>query len=350
MDLLIGADVGGTTSRVVACETDGTLKAFSSAAGGNIRSSGAAALDHVFEAIGQVLEDAGPGRVIGAHLGIAGAGAAKYEDIRASCVERGVRLGIDAAALAVTTDLETAFAACSSEGEGLLLLAGTGAVAAVFLDYQVVGRCDGLGWLLGDEGSGTWIGLRALQSVARSIDHRGTETSLTEPVLRALSGQDGRDAGDGDHAGTARHQAHPVDVRQQMIADAYRLQPAAFASLAPLVVQHAADGDPVSQGIVAEAAAALARCARGAVADAYGDGAPPAGVAVLAGGLLGVGGQLHDRVSDALNIELPMMPVVPDAAGAPPVVGALRLAARRAGVPADLVSLRRAVLERTPFT
>lgn len=341
MDLLIGADVGGTTSKVVACGADGNVRAYGSAAGGNIRSSGASALGHVFEAMARALEDAGDGGVIGAHLGIAGAGPARFEEIRSLCTEQGARLGIDPAVLVVTTDLETAFAASSGGGEGLLLISGTGAVAAVFEDFRMAGRCDGMGWLLGDEGSGTWIGLRALHSVAASIDHRGSPTSLRGPVLRAIAG---------DRTVTAEDRGPLGDPRQQMIADAYGLPPAAFAALAPLVLEHARDGDTISRTIVADAAEALARTARGAVVDAYGSGAPPTGAAVLAGGLLGVGGPLRERVSALLARGLPMVPVVPDALAAPPVVGAVRLAARAARVPVDLAELRRQVLESTPFS
>lgn len=341
MDLLIGADVGGTTSKVIACGLDGAVRAFGSAAGGNIRSSGSSALDNVFEAMAQALEAAGGGHVIAAHLGIAGAGAARYDEIRALCLGGAARLGIDPAVLGVTTDLETAFAASSSDGQGLLLLSGTGAVAAAFSGHRIVGRCDGMGWLLGDEGSGTWIGLRALQSAARSVDHRGSPTSLAGPVLRAIADHDGPAPGTG---------TPPGDPRQQMIADAYRLPPAALGSLAPLVFEHARGGDPVSRGILADAARALVRTAEGAVLDAYGTDIPPAGATVLAGGLLGVGGPLHDRVSSLLARELPMVPVIPDGSVAPPVVGAVRMAARAAGVPVDLAALRQQVLESTPFS
>ncbi|MDN6428408.1 MAG: hypothetical protein L0K65_01125 [Actinomyces sp.] len=348
MDLLIGADVGGTTSKVVVCDVDATVRGFGSAPGGNFRSSGASSLDNIIAAIARAIADAGGGRVVGAHLGIAGAGEAGYEKIRDSCLGDAAGLGIDPAVMAVSTDLETAFAASSASGEGLLVLSGTGAVAAAFSDHQVRGRCDGMGWLLGDEGSATWIGLRALQAVARSLDHRGTPTSLRAPLLRAVA-----DMGEGEASvrrGVApRLAAPPLDPRQRLIADTYRLAPAAFGSLAPLVFEHADHGDPVSLDIVAEAGQALARAATGAMREAVGDAAPPCGETVLTGALLGVGGPLRARVSGLLAQSFPMLPVVAEALAAPPVVGALAMAAKAAGVPVELAALREGVAERTPF-
>ena len=46
---------------------------------------------------------------------------------------------------------------------------------------------DGLGWLLGDDGSGFWIGHRVARAVAAELDGRGPSTSLTGRVLDLLA-------------------------------------------------------------------------------------------------------------------------------------------------------------------
>lgn len=343
MELLVGADVGGTSSKVVVCGTDGEVRAFALAPGGNIRSSGASALDNVFAAVATALDASGGARVVGAHLGIAGAGSARHAEISAACVDRAGRLGIDPSLVTVGTDLETAFLASAPQDHGLLVVAGTGAVAAVLADSRVVGRCDGMGWLLGDAGSATWIGMRALGAVARSIDHRGPATSLVAPVLDVLAQRRSRTGDDGAVE-------EPGDVRQAMIAGAYELLPADFGALAPLVFGAAGAGDGVGRSIVEDAVDALARSAEGAVSDALAAGSPATGVAVLAGGLLSPGGPLRSAVAGTLARRLPEFPVVSDGHTAPPVVGAVRLAATRAHVVVDPDVLRESVSADTPFT
>ena len=44
-------------------------------------------------------------------------------------------------------------------------------------------RSGGWGYVLGDEGSGYWIGRAALRAVLREADHRGPATVLTPMLL-----------------------------------------------------------------------------------------------------------------------------------------------------------------------
>jgi N-acetylglucosamine kinase-like BadF-type ATPase len=53
-------------------------------------------------------------------------------------------------------------AARHHEPEGAVLIAGTGAVPALVNGLDIIRTTDGHGWLLRDEGSGTWLGLQAL--------------------------------------------------------------------------------------------------------------------------------------------------------------------------------------------
>src|SRR5436305_8154 len=67
--------------------------------------------------------------------------------------------------------------------------AGTGAGAAVIDDGALVRRADGYGWLVGDEGSGVWIGTEAVRAALRAYDGRGAPTTLAESVPRLLLGE-----------------------------------------------------------------------------------------------------------------------------------------------------------------
>ena len=122
-DLVAGVDAGGTT-RCLVVARDGRVAGSGSAAGANIRSSPG-------------LPQQRFARALAARL---------------------------AGALRVVTDLDVAFAAGSPRTDGLLLLAGTGAAAASFVARRIARRCDGYGWLLGDEGSAVWLGLRGVRA------------------------------------------------------------------------------------------------------------------------------------------------------------------------------------------
>nr|WP_236778921.1 BadF/BadG/BcrA/BcrD ATPase family protein [Agromyces seonyuensis] len=86
---------------------------------------------------------------------------------------RRVRLAHDSVS-AYLGALDTDFGAVVAAGTGVVTLGvGAGGVA----------RVDGWGFLIGDAGSGYWIGRAALDAVLRAHDGRGAATSLSGPVL-----------------------------------------------------------------------------------------------------------------------------------------------------------------------
>ena len=66
---------------------------------------------------------------------------------------------------------------------GVVLVSGTGSIAYGVNRHGVAARAGGWGSSLGDEGSGYWIGRRALAAVVRDADGRGPRTALTPMVL-----------------------------------------------------------------------------------------------------------------------------------------------------------------------
>lgn len=103
----------------------------------------------------------------------AGLGMAGYDAERPSCMaqENLVRaiLGPDVA-LCLENDVETAHRGAFAGGPGLFLLAGTGSVVMARTAEGRSARAGGWGWLLGDEGSGYWLGRKALRHAAHCLD------------------------------------------------------------------------------------------------------------------------------------------------------------------------------------
>jgi N-acetylglucosamine kinase-like BadF-type ATPase len=80
-------------------------------------------------------------------------------------------------------DSITSYLGALGDDRGVVVAVGTG-VVTLGVGAHSVARIDGWGNLIGDAGSGYWIGRAALDAVMRAYDGRGEATSLTELVLR----------------------------------------------------------------------------------------------------------------------------------------------------------------------
>jgi N-acetylglucosamine kinase-like BadF-type ATPase len=84
----------------------------------------------------------------------------------------------------IRNDAEAALASGTWGHSGILLIAGTGSIVYVVCnETNTKMRVGGWGYLLGDEGSGFYIGQRALRAILKAYDFRGQETDLTSLVL-----------------------------------------------------------------------------------------------------------------------------------------------------------------------
>ena len=216
------------------------------------------------------------------------------------------------------SDAVAALASGACGGPGIGLIAGTGA-CAIAEDASGARRWHGgWGYLLGDEGSGYWIGLRALRAAARAADGRGPMTPLSEQVVQRCGAGDMR-------AVAARVYGDEIDRPD-------------VARLAPLVLAGADAGDPVAVAIVEEAADELAALVR-ATAAAAAFTEERERVIVATGGVLRPGNALWRRFALHIAARLPDFRLI--APRFPPVVGAFLLGLRLAGVDVDAAVLSR---------
>lgn len=80
-------------------------------------------------------------------------------------------------------DQLAAFRSGTDKKAGVVLISGTGSVAMGWKKGKEAMAC-GWDWFLGDDGSGFWLGRRALRMVCRQLDGRGEETKLTDLVFK----------------------------------------------------------------------------------------------------------------------------------------------------------------------
>jgi N-acetylmuramic acid 6-phosphate etherase len=161
----------------------------------------------------------------------------------------GVRDTLGVRRVAVTNDAVAAHVGALGGAPGVVLIAGTGAVALAVGPSGSCSIVDGAGWWLGDEGSGAWVGAGGLRAVLRAADGRGPATVLSDAAVRRFGS---------------------LDAVRALVRE---LNPAAIAaSFGPDVAAAARAGDPVAMDILARASAALAATTLAAVdAVSYGD-------------------------------------------------------------------------------
>jgi N-acetylglucosamine kinase-like BadF-type ATPase len=296
-DLVLGVDVGGMHTRVLVSTMRGREIARATGDGGNPTSNGTeVAIGAIGDALRTALSGIRPALVAHGVIGIAGApGNGDFETrLGEVWTAAGLRCPVD-----VVSDVDVAFAAGTHETTGALVLAGTGTVIAGFEQGRIARQIDGHGWLVGDAGSGFWLGREAVQAVLRALDGRGPSTALLPMVAEAL-----------DVEPTA----------SSIVSRVYEQPPIGLARFAPLVSTAATDGDPVARSIATRATAAILEAVTAL-------DIPAAGyrVAVLAGGVLLNQGPVRTRVQDELAASFGLQ--VCEARDPP--LGAVNLALRR---------------------
>lgn len=307
--IVIGVDGGGSRTRALVADEGGAGIVSVEGPASAVRPGTA---EHSADVIAALVRDAlaaaGMEHVVPKVLcvGVAGVGRQAEHDALWQALS-GRELAEDVVVHAdATVALDDAF----GDGSGILLVAGTGSVAFGRGPAGAFARCGGWGPVIGDEGSGAWIGRRALSVVAASTDGREPATALTGAVLTAAE----------------------VGSVDDLIAWAAAATPAQLAALAPAVAQTAEAGDLRANAILSLAVEELVLHVRALARQLFTDERASIPVA-LAGGLLDRGSPLRRRLEHRLRTAVPgatvrVEPVVP-------VRGAVRGALRFLGLDPD---------------
>ncbi|WP_432509919.1 BadF/BadG/BcrA/BcrD ATPase family protein [Kineococcus sp. SYSU DK001] len=275
MTVLLALDAGGSTTRALVLDLDGYALGRAAAGPGNPTAVGVGpALAELRTAAHAALAAAGRRADDVAATVLATAGSDRLVGDR----EVADHLGLPrASALRRVPDLLAMFhsAAGDADGtddgtdDGAVLVVGTGAVAARVRDGDLARVAGGNGWLLGDPGSGFWIGRRVARAAAADLDGTGPATALTAAVLAAFGLPDDR-----------RVQRGRALALPGLVDAVHAAAPVRLARLAPLCPTAARAGDAVAAGIVTAAGDELAVLVRAVTADLH-----PAAPLVVGGGV-----------------------------------------------------------------
>lgn len=86
----------------------------------------------------------------------------------------------------ITNDVETYLLGAHEGKEGIIVISGTGSIAAGINNKGDFARVGGWGHLIGDEGSGYKMSIEAMKRVMKAYDERGPKTLLTKLILNNL--------------------------------------------------------------------------------------------------------------------------------------------------------------------
>ncbi|MGH9371040.1 MAG: BadF/BadG/BcrA/BcrD ATPase family protein [Vicinamibacterales bacterium] len=230
---VIGIDAGGSKTVCLLADENGTIVSRARGEGANLQSLGELQVEKV---VHDVMDQAiGDRDIVPAAICVGIAGVDRPDD---HAIIRGImkRIGFKAR-IQIVNDALIALEAGTPGRPGVVIISGTGSIAYGRSPAGEAARSGGWGYVLGDEGSGYWIGRAALRAVLRAADHRGPATLLT-PILL-------------EHFAVTQPQALLHQVYH------HNLRPSAIGALASCVQRAFTEGDAAAAGILRAAATEL---------------------------------------------------------------------------------------------
>ncbi len=171
----VGIDAGGTQTRWCVMDRSGDIVSEGAVRGLSALMLGsesgkallANSLAEIATAVGQSIETVVRG-VMSVHAGFTGVDGSSVTLTRLLSDA----FGVFESSVTVSGDIEIAHAAAFAPGEGYLIYAGTGSIAAFVDEHGGLHRAGGRGVLLDDAGGGYWIAREALRHIWRAEDEQ----------------------------------------------------------------------------------------------------------------------------------------------------------------------------------
>ncbi len=235
---VLGIDAGGTKTVCLLADERGVILSEGRGPGANLHTAGELAVEKVLH---EVMETAiGDRAIVPAAICLGIAGVDREDEAQ---TVRGImrRIGHKSRVL-VVNDALIALVAGAQDAPAILINAGTGSIVYGRNADGDAARAGGWGHMIGDEGSGYWIGREALAAVMRASDGRGPATQLTREILTHFKVED--------------------ESRLPRIVYKRDVPRSSVAALGPIVQRVAEEGDAVATRILEHAAEELVLAAR----------------------------------------------------------------------------------------
>lgn len=298
----LGVDGGGTNTRAVIIDRAAKIRGEGQAEAANFLRVGlTAAANNIKYAVDEACAQAGIScsQIRKACFGLAGVGNPTHRRQMQETLANALKIP----EMMLETDAHVALAGATDLAPGVVIIAGTGSIAYGTNAHGEHARAGGWGPAMGDEGSGYYIGRRALEAVVSAYDQRSSATSMTEEICHHFN------------------VSTPPELPPVIYESPTKVM-REVAQLSKIVVRAAREGDMVARGILTDAALELAR----------------AGVAVIkrlkmetsafrvayVGGVFEAGELVIAPMREAIKSIAPHAFVAPPLH--PPMIGAARLA------------------------
>ncbi len=240
----LGIDAGGTQTRWALADATGEIVASGQVAGLTaLQMSTEAGMQHIRATVADlataVCAIGQPTRV---HAGLTGFSKGG-ESLRTLIANA---LGVNSGDVMLCSDIEITYLDLYAPGEGYVVYAGTGSIAAFIDAAGTLHRAGGRGALLDDAGGGFWIACEALRHIWREEDDRPEswrDSLMAVEIFSPIGGSDW------------------ANTRQFVYGSTNDTARGEIGKLA-LAVAAVADVDPVARRILASAGGELARLGR----------------------------------------------------------------------------------------
>jgi len=305
---VIGIDGGGTKTAAVIADVEGNILARHTAGPSNVQIIGAEkAAGVIYSLIRDCCVSAGctPNNISGTTMGLAGAGRSDDQKRIAQALHRlTLTKKFRLKKVHIESDARIALEGAFNGDPGIVLIAGTGSIAVAKDEAGNIYRTGGWGRILGDEGSGYYIGKEGLKAVCRQYDGRSGPTLLTDSVAKKF------------------RLKTPADIIAAVHNEKFNI-----ASLAPIVLDAAEMGDEASTAIIQQASDELTGLVRALMTKLENNSAGHMDKRIplsFIGGLIEGETPLTRALRREILASFPNAAIVPPSA--PPVVGAVLMA------------------------
>ncbi|MBZ5655941.1 MAG: hypothetical protein LAO56_11785 [Acidobacteriia bacterium] len=231
MSFYLGIDGGGTKTRCALGDEASVLASSVSGGSNVVRVGEAQAREALHAAVREACADAkiSPEEIRAICIGAAGAARPEM-----AAMVRRILAELTPATVEVVGDMVIALEAACGSGPGVIAIAGTGSIVHGRDATGHTVRAGGWGFAISDEGSGHWIGRRAVSAILHAHDAEGT-TLLRDMVLQAWS----------------------LATLDQLVQKANSFPPPEFPRLFPVVLRAAEQSDSVARSLLVDAAHCL---------------------------------------------------------------------------------------------
>lgn len=187
----LGIDAGGTETRWALSDAIGQIVAEGTVAGLSAllmaKPAGREQIHATFTHLAKEVLDVGtPQRVCAGLTGFGGDGEVLVDWLS-------TLLGVGLEAITLCNDIEVAYLDAFEPGEGYLVYAGTGSIAAFIDEHGTFHRAGGRGVILDDAGGGFWIAREAMRRIWRGEDEQPgswQDSPMAHAVFDHVGGSD----------------------------------------------------------------------------------------------------------------------------------------------------------------